>query len=94
MGTSDVLLNADIGQCSQCDTKYVVSAGILADDSHITISETYACPNCKKDQPKDIERTEEFSSDPFQFADEQLRKRLTHMQKKNHGLEILTSETC
>jgi hypothetical protein len=87
MGISDTLLNAKVGHCSTCNAQYVISAEILADDSHIRVNEKYACPKCKSDKPNEVIRAE---GDSLKFAREQLNDRL--YWREPDGLEILSSE--
>ena len=54
MGLSDVLLNAKVGQCTSCETRYVTYAEILGDDSHMRVEQTYGCPKCKQDKPQNV----------------------------------------
>jgi hypothetical protein len=87
MGTCDSLMEAYVGTCSRCKDLYVTSSEIHCDDSHIYLSERYACPSCKVDTPVDITKA---VGDSQVFAQKQLHNRL--FWRTPYGIEILVSK--
>lgn len=88
MGMYDTLLQARVGECSKCNTKYVTRAYILEDDSHFTGYEKYACPKCKRDSPIHVR---EAKGNDLKFAISQLKEHLRVNSNKDLEIVVISS---